>query len=148
MDVVIARVNRTSALWQLFEFMSDVIVVSSDRSACYYEEVPLDYVHESDFGKNGSYFTITLEYGAGHDQFDPFDISVSRISQTDVEHSHQGRYLHPVVRHYQCRKLLTQHHVTENLENDWTGAATHLDPLRAFFEKEMNGGKLTVPATV
>jgi thioredoxin reductase len=137
MEAVIARVNRTSALWQLFGTMGDLMIVSRDGKARYYEEVPVDYVRESDFGAGESYFVITLEYGPDHDQHDPFDVSVGRIAQSDAAHAQQGRYLHPVVRHYSAGKLLAEHHVAENLENDWTGQETHRDPLAAFFAREM-----------
>ena len=146
MDAVITRVNRTSALWQLFGFLCDLIIVPSDRPAQYFEELPVAYVNESDFGAAQSYFTITLEYGPGHDEMDPFEVSVGRISQSDAERSHEGRYLHPVVRHYRCRKLVAEHHVNENLENDWTGAATHREPLRCFFAREVTTNDMTAPA--
>ncbi len=139
MEAVIARVNRTSALWQQFGVLCDLIVVTRTGSAGYYEELPLDYVHDSEFGGDESFFAITLEYGPDHDQLDPFDVSVGRISQTDAQHSHQGRYLHPVVRHYRRKALLAEHHVTENLENEWTGAV-HCEPLRAFFACAMASG--------
>jgi thioredoxin reductase len=135
MEVVIVRVNRTSALWQLFGFLCDLIVVSQ-HGAEYYEELPVEYVHEV-FDPPGSYFTITLEYGPDHDQFDPFDVSVGRIAQDDAARSNLGRYLHPVVRHYRRGALLSEHHVTENLENEWTDPITHRDPLRLFLHHAM-----------
>jgi len=142
MEAVIARVNRTSALWQQFTFLCDLIVVAPDGSARYYEELPVDYVHENDFSAAETYFTITLEYGPDHDQFDPFDISVGRISQSDADRAQKGRYLHPVVRHYGRGALLAEHHVTENLENEWDGPATHCRPLQAFFAREIAQGEL------
>ena len=148
MKAVIARVNRTSALWQMFGFLCDLIVIPAGASARYYEEVPVDYVHDSDFGEAQTYFAVTLEYGPGHDRVDPFDISVGRISQSEVERSHEGRYLHPVVRRYRCRKLISEHHLTENLENDWTGEMTHCCPLEAFFAAELTGGRAVAPATL
>lgn len=146
MELVLARVNRTSALWQLFGFLADLIIVSPDGSAAYYEEVPLDYVQQSDFASAKSYFTVSLEYGPDHDRHDPFDVSVGRISQSDRVNSDKGRYLHPVVRHYRCRALLAEHHVTENLENDWTGAATHREPLRDFFVHQMSSDEMSAKA--
>jgi thioredoxin reductase len=140
MQAVIHRVNRTSALWQLFGCMGDLIIVTGDGDARYIEEVPVDYVHESEFGSAESYFVVTLEYGADHDAHDPFDVSVGRIMQSDSEHAHQGRYLHPVVRHYERRTLLAEHHVAENLENDWTAAVAHCEPLQAFFAREIQPG--------
>jgi len=128
-------VNRTSALWQLFGVLCDLIVVSP-QGAEYYEELPVDYVHEI-FNAPASYFTVTLEYGPDHDQFDPFDVSVGRIAQDDAARSNLGRYLHPVVRHYRHGALLSEHHVTENLENEWTDSITHRDPLLVFFQSAM-----------
>jgi thioredoxin reductase len=147
MEAVIARVNRTSALWQLFGFLCDLIVVAPDGSARYYEELPVDYVHESDLGAAGTYFTITLEYGPDHDRFDPFDVSVGRIAQNDAERSDQGRYLHPVVRRHRCRAFVAEHHVTENLENEWT-APTHREPLCRFFARELAGVQASAPTGV
>jgi thioredoxin reductase len=141
MEAVLTRVNRSSALWQQFAFLCDLIVVEADGRARYYEELPVDYVRESDFGTADCYFTITLEYGPDHDQVDPFDITVSRIAQDDPKHSHDARYLHPVVRLYRRKKLVAEHHVAENLENDWTGPAQR-EPLSAFFSRHVAMGEI------
>jgi thioredoxin reductase len=146
MEAVIGRVNRTSALWQLFASMGDLIVVGRDGTVRYYEELPVDYMHESEFGEAENYFAITLEYGPDHDRHDPFDVGVGRIMQSEVEHSDKGRYLHPVIRHCCRRAVVAEHHVTENLENDWTGQGTHREPLRAFFARQLGWGQLTAPA--
>jgi hypothetical protein len=131
MEAVIERVNRTSALWQQFSFLCDLILIDQGQAA-YYEELPVDYVHESDFGEAECYFMITLEYGPDHDRFDPFDGTVTRVAQDDSEHSFDARYLHPVVRRYRRRRLIAEHHIAENLENQWDGLA-HREPLTAFF---------------
>lgn len=136
MAAVIERVNRTSALWQLFGFLADLIVVTRDGGARYYEEIPLDYVHDSEFGSAESYFSVTLEYGPDHDRHDPFDPGVERIAESDAERAALGRYLHPVLRHFAKGKLVAEHHVTENLENEWTSPVTHRDPLAAFFARQ------------
>ena len=142
MEAVIARVNRTSALWQQFAFLCDLIVVERDGSARYYEELPVDYVHASPPER---YFTITLEYGPDHDRFDPFDVSVGRIAQSDSDRASEGRYLHPVVRAHRRGELVAEHHVTENLENEWTGPG-HREPLREFFSAQLERDARTVPA--
>ncbi len=125
-DAVLGRVNRTSALWQQFGVLADVIVVDAD-GARYLEEQPVDYV-------TGQPFVITLEYGPDHDKVDPFDITVRRAAQNDASRAHDASYLHPVVRHGSA-----VHHVAENLENDWTSPAAHRDPLVAFFARELAG---------
>src|SRR5262245_52563389 len=94
MEAVIARVNRTSALWQLFGFLADIVVVDrAEASAWYYEELPLDYVHQSELGAGESYFTVTLEYGPNHDRHDPLDVGIGRIGQGDVDRTGESRYL-------------------------------------------------------
>ncbi len=138
-DAVLARVNRTSALWQQFGFLCDLITVGPDGRAHYLEELPVDYVPAS-YG--GDRFTVTLEYGPDHDRLDPFDISVGRIAQSDAESAAKGRYLHPVVRAYRLGELAAEHHVTENLENEWTDERVHRRPLHAFLAREL--GRVTV----
>jgi hypothetical protein len=135
-EAVIARVNRTSALWQQFEVMCDLIVIEADGRARYFEELPVDYVHASDFGAAERYFTITLEYGPDHDRVDPFDVSVARIAQTDAARASEGRYLHPVVRRHRRGTLVAEHHVTENLENEWTSPGHRL-PLKEFLAGQL-----------
>ena len=136
MQAVIERVNRTSALWQQFGVLCDVIELRPDGSARYHEEMPVDYAHEVGFGQSGCYFVVTLEYGPHHDQVDPFDITVGRIAQDDAVRSEEGQYLHPVVRSYDRRALVSTHHVTENLENEWN-REMHCRPLEAFLAREV-----------
>ena len=137
-ESVLARVNRTSALWQQFGFLADVLVLNGS-SATHYEEVPVDYVHDTEFAAGADCFLVTLEYGPDHDKIDPFDISVRRVRQNDAEQAHDASYLHPVVRHYRGARLLGEHHVAENLENEWTGEAAHRLPLRDFIAGQLAG---------
>ncbi|MFD5827035.1 NAD(P)-binding domain-containing protein [Lentzea sp. NPDC060358] len=134
-EAVIERVNRTSALWQLFAFLSDSVLIGPDGTARYLEEVPVAHLHEAvargEFGDVDTYLTVTLEYGADHDKVNPFDITAGRTSQQDTS-GLDGRYLHPVVRHFRGGELLGEHHITENLENEWDSEQVHKAPLRAF----------------
>jgi isopentenyl diphosphate isomerase/L-lactate dehydrogenase-like FMN-dependent dehydrogenase/thioredoxin reductase len=130
-DAVLSRLNRTSALWQQFHFMSDLVIVDQDVGhARYYEEVPVDYVRASEFASAQDAFVCTLEYGPGHDLIDPFDIAVGR--EWEAEHHHDDRYLHPVVRHYRKGELFADLRLAENLDNDWTYECEHREPLRSF----------------
>ncbi|WP_053717759.1 NAD(P)-binding domain-containing protein [Saccharothrix sp. NRRL B-16348] len=139
-DAVVERVNRTSALWQLFAFMADAVLVGPDGALRYAEEVPLAHLHEAvargDFGDVESYLAVTLEYGADHDKVNPFDVTAGRVSQEDTS-GLDGRYLHPVVRHFQGGALLGEHHLTENLENEWDSEDVHRAPLLAFLHARL-----------
>jgi hypothetical protein len=43
---------------------------------------------------------------------------------------------------------VAEHHVTENLENDWTAPDVHCDPLRAFFARQTGRGAVAAPVAV
>jgi cation diffusion facilitator CzcD-associated flavoprotein CzcO len=122
-DAVLARINRTSALFQQFGFLCDVITPDGR----YYEEMPLDYVPFADC------FTISLEYGAGHDAIDPFDVAAGRRWEADK--SHDDRYLHPVVRWRHNHQVAGTLRLPEDICNDWTDEKVYREPLRAFVEK-------------
>jgi thioredoxin reductase len=143
-EAVIARVNRASALWQQFASLCDLIVISGDGIAHYYEEVPMSYVRDGFPAEQ--HITISLEYGPDHDRFDPFDISVARVAQDDPLQSHDARYLHPVVRFYRRGQMAAEHHVAENLENEWNGPM-HREPLKAFLAEALGGTAGPAPVT-
>ena len=137
-DATIERVNRSSALWQQFGVMADVILLPTggDDEAQYVEEVPVAYALDGGLADPDAVFVaVTLEYGPDHDKVDRFDVTVRRTAQDDPETAHDAAYLHPVIRVYRDRKVLAEHHLAENLENHWDGEASHRAPLVAFFEK-------------
>jgi thioredoxin reductase len=127
-DAIIARVNRSSALWQQFGVLGDVVTVASDR-ARYLEELPVAHVRS-----DGLAFVITLEYGPEHDQVDPFDITIPRIAENDAAAAHDASYLHPVVRVYRDGAFVAEHHLAENLENHWDLPTVHHQPLALFIK--------------
>ncbi|XVU29823.1 NAD(P)-binding domain-containing protein [Actinoplanes sp. CA-054009] len=124
---IIARINRTSALWQQFAVMGDVVTFEGE----YHEEVPVAYFKEGGLGVTSG-FVVTLEYGPGHDQVDPFDITVPRIAENDAAAAKDASYLHPVVRAYRDGEVVATHHLAENLENDWNLPGVHVQPLEVF----------------
>ncbi|GAB3805699.1 NAD(P)-binding domain-containing protein [Micromonospora zhanjiangensis] len=128
---IIARVNRSSALWQQFGVLGDVTVVAGD-AARHHEEVPVAFFAEGGLGPNRHAFVTTLEYGPDHDTVDPFDITVPRIAENDAEHAHDASYLHPVVRYHRDGVPVAEHHLAENLENEWDLPAVHRQPLEVF----------------
>ncbi|MFF5158194.1 FAD-dependent oxidoreductase [Streptomyces sp. NPDC000348] len=132
---IIERVNRSSALWQQFGVLGDLLLLSPDGTMRYAEEVPVGHlpgaVRAGDFGEVAAHAVITLEYGADHDRVDPFDVSAGRPSQRDTS-GLDGRYLHPVLRWYRDGEYVAEHHLTENLENEWDSEDVHRAPLRAF----------------
>src|SRR5690606_32385217 len=61
---IIDRISRSAALLHQPGFLGDVMVVKEDDAAvAYYGDLPVDYVHESEFAQQDHYYVITLEYG-------------------------------------------------------------------------------------
>ena len=143
MQEVITRVNKTSALWQQFGFLCDLIVVSEDLGeARYYEELPADYIIDTGFSSQDHYYTVTLEYGS-HTFDDPFN--VTRIARDHVEQSQRSNFLHPIIRHFSGKTMVSEHHIIEDLAADWT-EESHTKPLLKFFNEELSSGVLRAGA--
>lgn len=122
-DAVLDRINRTSGLFQQFGFLCDVITPDGR----YFREMPLDYV------PFGDCVTISLEYGAGHDSIDPFDVPAGRAWEADP--AHDDRYLHPVIRRRRDHRLVATCRLPEDVCNDWTDDKLYREPLRAFLRE-------------
>ncbi|MFI1994105.1 NAD(P)-binding domain-containing protein [Actinoplanes sp. NPDC020271] len=127
-DAIIARINVSSGLWQQFAVLADVIAV--DRgTAEYRREVPVAYLAPEPLA-----VVVTLEYGPGHDQVDPFDITIPRVPENDAATAHRASYLHPVVRVRRHGEVVAEHHLAENLENQWNLPLVHQEPLARFIK--------------
>jgi thioredoxin reductase len=134
-DYVIARVNKTSSLWQQFGFLCDVIVLGDQaQQAQCYEDMPIDYVHDTAFRHNYCYYTITLEFGSQHVN-DPFHID--RVHKNDSNNAHKSHFLHPIVRRFDSARSVSEHHIIENIEVAWYEEC-HINPLIKYFQREIS----------
>jgi hypothetical protein len=134
---VLTRINRSPGLFQRFTLLCDLIVVMPDETtARYYEEMPVDYVHDSLFGSADRYFTITLEYGEVPDVPDPLDGDAA-VRSAEPEEVPGDRFLHPVIRHYRRWSLVAVQWLPEDMDNDWASEAEYKTPLWAFFAQQI-----------
>ena len=135
-DAMLERINRTSGLWQQFGYLCDLVVVSEETGeARYYEELPIDLVDDLEFGDSDHYYKITLEYGHEEPGSDPF--AVVRYERTDTANAAHSKFLHPVVRRFERRRLVREHHVIEDLAAEWA-EPEHVLPLRQFLDEELS----------
>ena len=131
---ILERINTSSALWQQFGFLGDLLVREEDGRATYYEEMPVDLIHEKGPGRDREYFVITLEYGS-EKSADPF--SAGRIAKHNTQAAQESKFLHPIVRYYKGGELQSQHHVIEDLAAEWL-EPEHVDPLRDYLEQSIS----------
>lgn len=94
-DGLYERVSVTAALFQLYGFLCDVLVVSPDlQTATVYRELPVAYARGWDFG-DAHVLTITLEFG-----FEKFaEPAVRFMAPSDPTNTACSAFLHPVIRH-------------------------------------------------
>lgn len=131
-DAVLARINRSSALWQQYGHLHDVVVVHKDWGrATYYEEMPLAYVQDGELGENSHYYTISLEFGKVDN--DPFAI----VRNPEPGKAEESVFLHPVIRRWSGRRLVSEKHLLEDLFGEWKKPEAHIAPLRYFFMEQL-----------
>jgi cation diffusion facilitator CzcD-associated flavoprotein CzcO len=131
-EATLARLNRASAPWHQSGFLHDVIVVDEGWDhAAYYEEMPLAYIHQSAIGSNGHYYTITLEVGTI--EGDPFAV----VRNPEPAQADESVFLHPVIRRWSGRQLISERHLLEDRTGEWTKPEAHVAPLRYFFMQQL-----------
>jgi thioredoxin reductase len=124
---LLERLNSSSALWQQFGFLCDVVTLDEGQTRLY-PELPVDHVLEADFPPGERRLVVNLEFGPH--QENPFHI----VRTPDPAHASQSTFLHPVLRIYDGTTLVSEHHVLENLLGEWRDADQHAEPLRAWLE--------------
>lgn len=142
-NFLIDRVNNTSALWQQFGFMGDVIVPDpTTGKVTYYYELPVEYIHDT-FGKElEDYFVVSLEFGK--QLFEEADdiFSMERIRADDVENANRSAFLHPVFRRYSKGEMVSERHLNENLDSEWNWPDVHYGVLRDYLETSFQNQSL------
>ncbi|MBV1860476.1 MAG: NAD(P)-binding domain-containing protein [Nannocystaceae bacterium] len=128
---ILERVHKSSAMFQQPAFFGDVVAFSLERPelACY-ADIPLEYFAEERGRDHADYFTLTMEYGQD-DHPDPF--AIERFPDDGAK----STFIHPVVRRYVNGRVVAEHHVPEDLENDWY-AEMYRAPLRVFLEEQLS----------
>ncbi|MBB5898009.1 NAD(P)-binding domain-containing protein [Kutzneria kofuensis] len=111
---VLARINRSSGLWQQFGELADVLVVPGDGPVRHFEEMPLRHLADRAFEPTDTVFAVTLEYGPHPVGKKPFDGSIVHASEGEVT-----SFFHPVVRQYRAGELVATHHLDSDMENRW-----------------------------
>ena len=134
-QAILKRVNVTSALWQQPGFLCDVVAINQfDSQATYYEDLPVDYVHEKMLAQETKFFLITLEYG--HREIaDPFN--VERIERTSQSEAALSTFLHPIIRQYKNHQLISEHHILEDLSAEWL-EDEHIFPLINYCQENIS----------
>lgn len=123
------RINGDSALWQQTGFLGDLMIIDPDRcSARYYNELPVDFMHDTDFGGSKQYFVLTMEFGQERINAEPNVFAISRVHKDDASSADQSTAIHPILRGFKNGEKVSEHHVIEDLMSVWK-EPVHRDPL-------------------
>lgn len=134
---IIRRVNVTSSLWQQTGFIGDLIVVDEGKGAAlYYEDVPVDYVHEGAFGRAEHYYVVTLDFGLDVIKANPDPFAIVRVHKEDYERASLSGFIHPIIRRYSRGRLVSEHHVIEDLASEWK-EDVHTLPLLQYLKENV-----------
>jgi len=126
-DEILKRINRSSALWQQFGYLIDMIDVG-DTDCRYYTELPKNY---SLTQLGDIKITLSLEFGStAGDVF-----SVER--DPDPKKADESFFLHPVIRFYRGDDLIDVLHLAEDLYGEWTDSVRHVQVLSDFITEKM-----------
>ena len=110
---LIQRLSTTSALYQLFGVMCDVLVLTPGEVQ-WFSEWPVDYVLEQpEFIRGHEYVIMTLEYG--FQRYPAGAIALDFIYPSDPADDACSAFLHPVFRHYVEGTLVNEFHLGESL---------------------------------
>ncbi|MBV6623338.1 MAG: NAD(P)-binding domain-containing protein [Rivularia sp. (in: Bacteria)] len=136
-DAIIKRVNVSAGLWQQTGFLCDVIVISDEfKYAKYYQELPTDYVHDSELGNNTHYYTITLEFGLDILKANQNPFAIERVHKENIDKAQESAFIHPIIRRFSQGNLLAEHHIIEDLASEWL-EDIHIKPLLKFFDSQL-----------
>lgn len=131
LDKVMERLNGNSALFLQPGFLADVVVIDDQTAqARYYRQVRRDHVEHCGIGRSAHYYVVTLEYGPH--KGDPFAIE----RDPAPEAAREAFYLHPIIRRYERGALVAEHHINDDLENEWV-LPEYVEPARAFFRAQL-----------
>jgi thioredoxin reductase len=132
-SLVLDRVNWSSALWTQFEYLCDVLVPDQATGQVHhYHDLPEDYA-VSRFQALPHYYTVTLRWGR-QDYGDVFAIE----RHPAPERARESAFIHPVIRRYRGTELVAEQHLLEDLLAEWRRLDRHIEPLLAFFERDLS----------
>jgi thioredoxin reductase len=134
-ELILDRLNWSSALWTQFEYLCDVLVVDeAGGEAAHYVDLPEDYAVER-FADSAHYYTVTLRWGRD-DHRDVFDIKRRPVP----EHAAESAFIHPVIRRWRGTEMVSELHLLEDIHAEWRWPDRHVQPLEDFLTAQLGGG--------
>lgn len=110
---IIDRLSTGSGIFLQPSFLGDVILTDGEDAGITFQDVPIEWAHQTPYISNGSYLTVTLEYG----DFGENSLHVKR--QHNVFGKEPDAFIHPVIRTFEGGVLKAEVHLADHLDADW-----------------------------
>jgi hypothetical protein len=121
-DKLIHRMSTTSALFQMFNCLCDVIIFD-DNKIIYIQEVTLRYAKDNYVFRYEKVLLFSLKYG-----------DKTNYQPGLKETAHLSRFIHPVFEvHYNYRHIF-DFHLAEHLLGEFKLQKVHIEPLEEFLD--------------
>jgi thioredoxin reductase len=124
-NLISERINTTSSLWHQFNFLADVIEIG-ETDARHYRDVPFDYALSSPHFSFERRLLLTFT----HDK--PADPALHAMFSREPA-------LHPRVLFLERGRVVSEHHMLEDLEAEWFEESLYIQPLQMYLEKALAG---------
>jgi thioredoxin reductase len=138
-DKIVDRMNTTSALWQMFNCLCDVIMFDDENNKIIYiQEVTLRYARENYVFRYEKVILFSLKYA---DKDPILKIMKKENKKTGYMHSvgvkrtaHLSHFIHPVFDVYYNYEHIFDFHLAEHLLGDFKLQDVHIEPLKEFLD--------------
>eukprot|EP00854_Cymbomonas_tetramitiformis_P008795 gene8795-10422_t len=138
-DALLDRVNTASGLYQMFSFLTDVVVLNKQAGQCSYLT---EYSHAAVISKDPKdfaqrwcsddtqIFVLSFQYGE--------DFHGCGVLLTENRRGETNNFLHPVITQYACTREgvrtppMSTFELPEDLDTDWRDYERHVQPLQRY----------------
>jgi len=143
------RMNTTSALFQMFNCLCDVIIIN-DNTIIYIEEVTIRYAKNMYVATNDKVILFSLKYGELHDITKKIknrkygfgyihtdynvELDIADYDPGFKNTAHLSHFIHPVFDFYFNYEHIFEFHLAEHLLGEFKLQKVHVEPLKEFLK--------------
>ena len=133
---LVYRMNTTSALYQMFNCLCDVILFDKDE-IIYIEEITIRYAKAHYIGKYKKVIIFSLNYKDTFDENNKYQPTYTTIPFNAglKETAHLSEFIHPVFNLYYKNVHKYTYHLAEHLVAEFRLQGVHIEPLLEFLKK-------------
>lgn len=152
---ILYRINTSSALYQMYNCICDLVIINNDSKITYIEEINFRYAKEKFINNYEKVIIVSLKYGKIFNQNSNNiqikngvgfgAINYNRPQQKDIDYfpgieesAHLSIFIHPVFEFFIKGKLESEFHLAEHLLGEFKLIDVHVNPLKKYINSILN----------